>query len=137
RPSLCCRIVDPARRPLAVSERSTAKDLLMALIDLPLLMKDHVRGKRSPVTCALKCGNQCALGPCNHSDNPSFRDIVSSAISRRTLLGGTTAAIAIGVAGTQGALAAPAGPAPAAPAPALAPSGTPLDFTAIESVAAD
>ncbi|WP_422115948.1 alkaline phosphatase PhoX [Brachybacterium sp. UNK5269] len=109
----------------------------MALIDLPLLMKDHVRGKRSPVTCALKCGNQCALGPCNHSDNPTFRDIVSSAISRRTLLGGTTAAIAIGVAGTQGALAAPAGPAPAAPAPALAPGGTPLDFTAIESVAAD
>ncbi|ATG50687.1 phosphatase [Brachybacterium vulturis] len=115
----------------------------MASISLPLLMKDAVRGKRSPVTCALKCGNQCAFGPCNHSDNASFRDIASAALSRRTMLGGSTAALAIGLAGTQGALAAPAGPvgtapvgpAPAGPAPAgPTPHGTALDFTAIAPV---
>lgn len=79
----------------------------MALIDLPLLMKDKARGKRSAVTCALKCASQCAFGPCNHSDNPTFRDIASSALSRRTVLGGSTAALAIALGGTQGALADP------------------------------
>src|SRR5699024_12674857 len=79
----------------------------MAPIDLPLLMKDTVRGKRSAVTCALKCASQCAYGPCNHSDNPTFRDIASSALSRRTVLGGSTAALAIALGGTQGALADP------------------------------
>ncbi|WP_193103739.1 alkaline phosphatase PhoX [Brachybacterium sp. FME24] len=107
----------------------------MALIDLPLLMKDAARGKRSSVTCALKCANQCAFGPCNHSDNPTFRDIASSALSRRTMLGGTGGAIAIALAGTQGAVAAPGAPVPAlGPVPALAPSGTSLDFTAIAPV---
>ncbi|MFC7374811.1 alkaline phosphatase PhoX [Brachybacterium sp. GCM10030267] len=110
----------------------------MALIDLPLMMKDSVRGKRSAVTCALKCGNQCAYGPCNHSDNSTFRDIASAALSRRTMLGGTGGAIAIALAGTQGAVAAPAGSSPAAPtvgpAPALAPNGTSLDFDAIAPV---
>ena len=109
----------------------------MAIIDLPLLMKGHSRGKRSPVTCALKCGNQCAFGPCNHTDSPSFKDIVSTAMSRRAMIGGTTA-VAIAVAGTQGAVAAPGGGTPGAPAlgpvPALAPGGTPLDFTAIAPV---
>ncbi|MEE1618415.1 alkaline phosphatase PhoX [Brachybacterium sp. J153] len=111
----------------------------MALIDLPLLMKDAVRGKRSAVTCQLKCASQCAFGECNHSDNPTFRDIASRALSRRTMLGGSTAAVAIGLAGTQGAFAA-GGAAPAAPvgpAPALAPNGTALDFEAIAPVAAD
>jgi len=79
----------------------------MALIDLPLLMKDAARGKRSAVTCALKCASQCAYGPCNHSDNPTFRDIASSALTRRTVLGGSTAALAIALGGTQGALADP------------------------------
>ena len=79
----------------------------MALIDLPLLMKDAVRGKRSAVTCQLKCASQCAFGECNSSDNPTFRDIASSALTRRTVLGGSTAALAIGLAGTQGALADP------------------------------
>lgn len=77
----------------------------MALIDLPLLMKDSVRGKRSAVTCALKCASQCAFGPCNHSDNETFRDIASAALTRRGVLGGSTAALAIALGGTQGALA--------------------------------
>ncbi|GAA4519275.1 PhoX family phosphatase [Brachybacterium paraconglomeratum] len=79
----------------------------MALIDLPLLMKDATRGKRSAVTCALKCASQCAVGPCNHSDNLTFRDIASSALSRRTVIGGSTAALAIALGGTQGAFADP------------------------------
>ena len=79
----------------------------MALIDIPLLMKDAARGKRSAVTCALKCANQCAAGPCNHSDNPTFRDIASSALTRRAVLGGTGGALAIALGGTQGALADP------------------------------
>ncbi|WP_114854048.1 PhoX family phosphatase [Brachybacterium sp. YJGR34] len=108
----------------------------MALIDLPLLMKDAVRGKRSAVTCALKCGNQCAFGPCNHSDNATFRDVASAALSRRTVLGGSTAALAIGLAGTQGALAAPAGSTGAAPAKpkTTAPNGSALEFEAIAPV---
>ncbi|WP_010533315.1 alkaline phosphatase PhoX [Brachybacterium squillarum] len=105
----------------------------MALIDLPLLMKDHVAGKRSPVTCALKCGNQCLSPTCNTSSNGYFRDVVSAALRRRTLLGGTAAgALALSVAGP--ATAAPAAPGvPAAPAPA-APGGSALDFTAIDPV---
>lgn len=60
-----------------------------------LPMSDHVRGKRSAVTCQLKCANAC-LGPeCNTSDNPHFRDIASSALSRRSLLG-------LGLAGALG-----------------------------------
>lgn len=100
----------------------------MALIDLPLLMKDHVRGKRSAVTCALKCGNACTKETCNSSHNDYFRDVVSGVLSRRLLLGGTAAgALAIGVAGTTGGLG---GMAPAA----AAPKGSKLDFEAIAPV---
>ncbi|MGP5265458.1 alkaline phosphatase PhoX [Brachybacterium alimentarium] len=99
----------------------------MALIDLPLLMKDHVRGKRSPVTCALKCGNACTKATCNTTGNDYFRDIASGVLSRRALLGGAAAgAVAIGVTGTGGI----GGPAPAA----AAPGGSPLEFDAIDPV---
>ncbi|MEE2523975.1 PhoX family phosphatase [Pseudarthrobacter sp. J75] len=50
-------------------------------------MAQHVRGKRSPVTCALKCGNACAGPECNSSSNSYFRDIAERAISRRAALG--------------------------------------------------
>ncbi|WP_207457629.1 PhoX family protein [Herbiconiux sp. SYSU D00978] len=50
-------------------------------------MAAHVRGKRSAVTCQLKCGNACAGAECNTSGNPHFRDIASAAISRRAILG--------------------------------------------------
>ena len=36
---------------------------------LPLIDLAHARGKRSPVTCALKCGNACAHPVPNESDN--------------------------------------------------------------------
>ncbi|WP_153143036.1 PhoX family protein [Nesterenkonia halophila] len=77
---------------------------------LPML--DHVRGKRSAVTCALKCDNICARAACNTSDNDYFRDVASSALSRRQMLGAGAAgalALAVGaasdVAGTQPAAA--------------------------------
>ena len=52
---------------------------------LPLL--GHTRGKRSPVTCQLKCGSACAGPECNTSGNGYFRDIASAALSRRSALG--------------------------------------------------
>ena len=43
---------------------------------LPML--GHTKGKRSAVTCALKCDNACSDAVCNTSRNTYFRDIVSS-----------------------------------------------------------
>jgi len=52
---------------------------------LPML--GHTRGKRSAVTCALKCDNACSKAVCNTSSNSYFRDIVSTEFSRRAALG--------------------------------------------------
>lgn len=52
---------------------------------LPML--DHVKGKRSAVTCALKCDNACAKDVCNTSNNNYMRDIISAEYSRRSMLG--------------------------------------------------
>ena len=52
--------------------------------NLPML--GHVRGKRSAVTCALKCDNACAAAVCNTSGNNYLRDIVSAGLSRRSML---------------------------------------------------
>ena len=38
---------------------------------LPLLDLAHARGKRSPVTCALKCGNACTHPVPNESTTPT------------------------------------------------------------------
>ena len=43
---------------------------------LPML--GHTKGKRSPVTCALKCDNACSGEVCNTSSNSYFRDIASA-----------------------------------------------------------
>lgn len=63
-----------------------------------LPMADHVRGKRSAVTCELKCANAC-LGPeCNTSGNQDFRSIASAVFSRRALFGlGAAAGVAVAV----------------------------------------
>ncbi|MFC0673755.1 PhoX family protein [Brachybacterium hainanense] len=111
----------------------------MPPIQLPLLMAGHTRGKRSSVTCALKCANACAGETCNTSANGYFRDIATRALSRRAMIGGGTSALAIALAGTQGAMAAGQGGAAAGasafgPVPALAPGGTELDFDAISPV---
>ncbi|MDI2035865.1 PhoX family protein [Paenarthrobacter nitroguajacolicus] len=63
----------------------------------PLLpMFGHTKGKRSAVTCALKCDNACAGDVCNTSANGYFRDIASTALSRRAALGlGAAGALAV------------------------------------------
>ena len=67
---------------------------------LPMLpMQGHTFGKRSAVTCHLKCADACFHPVPNTSDNAYFRDIVSASMSRRTVLAGAgaaAAAIAIG-----------------------------------------
>ncbi|MRG61505.1 DUF839 domain-containing protein [Agromyces sp. CFH 90414] len=72
-------------------------------------MSNHVSGKRSAVTCQLKCANAC-LGPeCNTSDNPHFRDIASAALTRRSVLGlGVAGAIGLVIAEAAGGAGAPA-----------------------------
>jgi hypothetical protein len=61
---------------------------------LPML--GHTKGKRSPVTCALKCDNACAGEVCNTSSNSYFRDIASATLSRRAALGlGAAGALAV------------------------------------------
>ncbi len=101
----------------------------MTITDIQLLpMADHVRGKRSPVTCHFKCANAC-LGPeCNTSANPHFRDIASAALTRRALLGlGAAGAVGIALAAatpSDSAFAAPGGGASGAR------SGLPFDAIA-------
>lgn len=96
----------------------------MALPELRLSVVDHARGKRSPVTCRLKCADAC-LGPeCNSSANPEFRSLASAALSRRSVLGmGAAGAIAIAVG--DAFRAAPAHAAPGTGAAAA--SGLPFD----------
>ncbi|WP_160664001.1 PhoX family protein [Pseudarthrobacter sp. ATCC 49987] len=66
---------------------------------LPML--GHTKGKRSPVTCALKCDNACSGEVCNTSSNSYFRDIASATLSRRAALGfGAAGALAIAFGGS-------------------------------------
>ena len=72
-----------------MSETPTRKFAL-----LPML--GHTKGKRSAVTCALKCDNACAGDVCNTSSNSYFRDIASATMSRRAALGfGAAGALAV------------------------------------------
>ncbi len=84
----------------------------------PLLpMLGHTKGKRSAVTCALKCDNACASEVCNTSENGYFRDIASATLSRRAALGfGAAGALAVvlGSAVTSAESASAAGLSPAA-----------------------
>ncbi|MBO0979596.1 PhoX family phosphatase [Microbacterium sp. SD291] len=106
----------------------------------PLPMADHVRGKRSAVTCELKCANAC-LGPeCNTSANPDFRSIASAVFSRRALFGlGAAAAVAIAVgAGREAPLSTPGAGAAGDLGVSLGkPGRAGLAFGAIKPVAAD
>ena len=56
---------------------------------LPMLGQTH--GTRSAVTCHLKCDSACAHPAPNTSDAPSFRDVASTQLNRRTLLAGAGA----------------------------------------------
>ncbi|MGO2004418.1 PhoX family protein [Arthrobacter rhombi] len=78
---------------------------------LPML--GHTRGKRSPVTCALKCDNACSKAVCNTSANEYFRDIVSAQMTRRSALGlGAAGALSAAVVAFGGVDTAMAGPVP-------------------------
>lgn len=98
---------------------------------LPML--GHTKGKRSAVTCALKCDNACAGDVCNTSSNSYFRDIASATMSRRAALGlGAAGALAVVV----GSAVTSAEPATAAGLSRAAKEGftSKLQFTAIPSV---
>ena len=90
-----------------------------------LPMADHVRGKRSPVTCALKCDNACLKATCNTSSNGYFRDIVNAKLSRRAVLGASAAGAL--------AIAVTSAPSPTARSAAAATAGS-LAFTAIDPI---
>ena len=99
------------------------------LLGLPML--GHVRGKRSAVTCALKCDNACAGEVCNTSKNNYFRDIVEGQLSRRSALGlGLAGALTLALTGTGTGRAEAAGLSQAAKTAAP----TRLDFTPISPV---
>ena len=88
---------------------------------LPML--GHTKGKRSAVTCALKCDNACSDAVCNTTSNNYFRDIVSSEFSRRSALGvGAAGALTLLVGSQTGAGSAQAAPGqrPAFPSGKLA-----------------
>ncbi|MGL4744224.1 MAG: PhoX family protein [Dermatophilaceae bacterium] len=68
----------------------------------------HARGKRSPVTCRLKCGDACARPAPNPTENDYFPDVASRALARRAVLGGVSAG-ALAVAFAPPAAAATSG----------------------------
>ncbi|MGX1159961.1 hypothetical protein FBY31_1678 [Arthrobacter sp. SLBN-100] len=101
----------------------------------PLLpMLGHTKGKRSAVTCALKCDNACVGEVCNTSSNSYFGDIASATMSRRAALGlGAAGALAV----VLGSAMTSAEPASAAGLSKAAKEGfgkSKLQFTAIPSI---
>jgi secreted PhoX family phosphatase len=107
----------------------------------PLLpMLGRTKGKRSPVTCALKCDNACSGEVCNTSANGYFRDIASATMSRRAALGfGAAGALAIAFGSAldpaESALADGGPGLAAATKDGLGPAGkSRLSFTAIAPV---
>ncbi|MBT2513269.1 PhoX family phosphatase [Arthrobacter sp. ISL-30] len=104
-----------------------------------LPMFGHTKGKRSPVTCALKCDNACAGDVCNTSKNSYFRDIASATMSRRAALGfGAAGALAVvlgGLGSAEKAVADGGSGLSAAAKTGFRPSK--LEFTPIASIPAD
>ncbi|MFQ6172346.1 PhoX family protein [Oryzobacter sp. R7] len=81
---------------------------------LGLAPQSHARGKRSPTTCLLKCGNQCAHDAPNTTANEYFPDVATRALSRRGVLGGVGAgALALAIAPATPAAAGTVAAAPA------------------------
>ena len=66
---------------------------------LPMAGLTH--GNRSAVTCQLRCANACFHPAPNVSSNPTFADIASAAVSRRSVLGVSGALALALVAGPQ------------------------------------
>lgn len=64
---------------------------------------EHARGKRSAVTCQLKCANACTNPECNPSRNETFQEVAQAALSRRALLGlGAAAAVSVALTAAGG-----------------------------------
>jgi hypothetical protein len=98
---------------------------------LPLLPA-HTGG-RSALTCRYRCGNACLHEPTNPSQNEYFGDVVTRALSRRSVL---RAGAVVALAG----MAAPAlgrGSAVAAPGQAGGPPAPGLRYTPVEPNTAD
>ena len=101
---------------------------------LPML--GHTKGKRSAVTCALKCDNACTGEVCNTSSNSYFRDIASATMSRRAALGfGAAGALAVAFGGSLASAESAAAGGPGLSAAAKNGYGaSKLQFTAIAPV---
>ncbi|WP_020106920.1 PhoX family phosphatase [Nocardia sp. 348MFTsu5.1] len=73
-------------------------------IPLTIIDKHQGASARSFITCRYKCGDACRHEPPNTSTNTYFRDIARGAISRRSILRGSAAAVV--AVGATSALAA-------------------------------
>ena len=121
----------------AVRNRSMWKATEVSDLKKRLLpMLGHTSGKRSAMTCALKCDNACAKGVCNTSDNNYFRDIVSAEFSRRNMLGVSGAGVVALMFGGGAAAAngSAAGLAPAAKQGFGSGNASKLKFAGIDGV---
>lgn len=91
-------------------ERSLIPLSPVASTSLP--MEGHTRGKRSAMTCHLKCDDACFHPAPNPTENEYFRDIVGVAMTRRTLLAGAGVGAAAIVIGSSATAPSPASAAP-------------------------
>jgi secreted PhoX family phosphatase len=93
-------------RPVARLARSHRQGGHMSIIDnhrRSLPFAEHARGKRSAVTCQLKCANACTNPECNTSRNETFQEVAQAALSRRALLGlGAAAAVSVALTAAGG-----------------------------------
>jgi uncharacterized protein len=94
---------------------------------LPMAGLTH--GRRSPVTCHLRCGDACSSAAPNTTETTYFRDVAGRALSRRGVLGAGAASAGL-LALTSSGLASPTAAAPAKQA-----SGGGLTFQPIAPVA--
>ena len=63
---------------------------------LPMAGLTH--GRRSPITCHLRCGDACAFGAPNATERSYFREVAAQALSRRGVVGVGAAAAGRGTA---------------------------------------
>lgn len=90
--------------------------------------------RRSAVHCRYKCGDACDRAAPNRSDNPTFREVASSTLSRRRLLG---ASLVLGAAGATAAACGSPAPDGGSAAQVAVPPGPGLGFTAVPPNADD
>ncbi|TGN65296.1 PhoX family phosphatase [Nocardioides eburneiflavus] len=72
---------------------------------LPMAGRTH--GRRSPVTCHLRCGDACFQAVPNTTETSYFRDVASSVLSRRSVVGTGLTVAALTALPATGAAAAP------------------------------